>query len=251
MRSSVRVTRVGMFATETLARLLLDGTSASSLEQRARELTWVCENLCALTGVRPRVQGEVPRGPCVLVSNHVSYLDPMVLGSLVPCAPIAKAEVDGWPLVGEVARRVGVRFVKRACPHSGARILRESLRALAHGVSVLVFPEGTTTVGERALPFKRGAFGLARLAGVPVVPVAVQFEDKSAAWVGDELFLPHFARTVARPLTSVNIRFLPSIDPDSVGSADELAALARAQIDTQLARAQFTRHGSEARRAVA
>ena len=188
----------------------------------------------------------------MLVSNHVSYLDPMVLGSLVPSAPIAKSEVEHWPVVGEVARRVGVRFVRRGCPHSGARILRESLRALAQGVSVLVFPEGTTTEGKRALPFKRGAFGLARLARVPVVPAVVQFADPRAAWINDDLFLPHFARTVARPLTSVSIHFLPPIDAESLDSADELAALAHAHIDAHLARSELTvTHGSTLTRAVA
>ena len=251
-RASLRVTRVGVFATETLARLYLDGSTLSSLEQRARELSWVCENLCALTGVRPRVSGELPQKPCVLVSNHVSYLDPVVLGSLVPCAPIAKHEVGHWPVVGEVARRVGVRFVKRECPHSGARTLRESMRALEQGVSVHVFPEGPTSDGRRALPFKRGAFGLARLAGVPVVPAVVQFDDPRAAWIGDDLFLPHFARTVARPLTSVSIRFLPALTPDSADSPDTLAALARAQIDAHLAHSEpSVTHGPAFTRAVA
>src|SRR5262249_7678064 len=158
---------------ETMARLMLDGTS-TSLDQRARELAWLCENLCGITGVRPRVVGEIPSEPCVLVANHTSYLDPLTIASLVRCAPIAKADIASWPCCGEIARRVGVRFVKRECPHSGARVLREGLRALAQGVSVLVFPEGTTTVGDHVLPFKRGAFGLARLAGVPIVPVAVE-----------------------------------------------------------------------------
>jgi len=233
VRSSVRLTRIGMFTAETLARLLLDG-AGTSLEQRARELSWVAENLAALTGARPRIQGDVPAGPCVLVSNHISYLDPVVIASHVRCAPIAKSEVMHWPAMGEIARRVGVLFVKRGCAHSGARVLREGLRALAQGVSILIFPEGTTTIGDGVLPFQRGAFGLAKLAGVPVVPVAVHYEERDAAWIGGEGFLPHLARTVARPTTTMTARFLPPLDTERA-SVSELCAEAHAQIEAQLA----------------
>jgi 1-acyl-sn-glycerol-3-phosphate acyltransferase len=235
VRSSVRLTRIGMFTAETLARLLLDG-AGSSLEQRARELSWVAENMLALTGARPRIQGDVPAGPCVIVSNHISYLDPVAIASHVRCAPIAKSEVMHWPAMGEIARRTGVLFVKRGCSHSGARVLREGLRALAQGVSILVFPEGTTTPGDGLLPFQRGAFGMAKLAGVPVVPVAVHYESRDAAWIGNDGFLPHLARTVARPTTRMSAHFLPPLDPERA-SVDELCAEAHAQIEAQLASA--------------
>jgi 1-acyl-sn-glycerol-3-phosphate acyltransferase len=232
VRSSVRLTRIGMFTAETLARLLLEG-AGSSLEQRARELSWVAENMAALTGARPRIQGNVPVGPCVLVSNHVSYLDPVVIASQVRCAPIAKSEVMHWPAMGEIARRTGVLFVKRGSAHSGARVLREGLRALAQGVSILVFPEGTTTIGDGVLPFRRGALGLAKLAGVPVVPVAVRYEERDAAWVGNESFVPHLARTVARPTTTMTVHFLAALDTERA-SVDELRDAAHACIEAQL-----------------
>jgi 1-acyl-sn-glycerol-3-phosphate acyltransferase len=232
VRSSVRLTRIGMFTAETLARLLLDG-AGTSLVERARELSWLAENLAALTGVRPRIHGAVPTGPCVLVANHVSYLDPVVIASLVRCAPIAKSEVMHWPAMGEIARRVGVLFVKRGCPHSGARVLREGLRALAQGVYILIFPEGTTTVGDGALPFQRGAFGLAKLAGVPVVPVAVKYEERDAAWVGNEGFVPHLARTVARATTSMSVRFMPPLATERA-RVSELRDEAHAQIEAHL-----------------
>lgn len=249
VRSSVRLTRIGMFTAETLARLLLDG-AGTSLTDRARELSWVAENLVALTGVRPRIHGEVPAGPCVLVANHISYLDPTVIASHVRCAPIAKSEVMQWPFMGEIARRVGVLFVRRGCPHSGARVLREGLRALAQGVSILVFPEGTTTVGDGVLPFQRGAFGMAKLAGVPIVPVVVQYEERAAAWVGREGFLPHLARTVARAVTPMTVRFLPPLDSE-LASANELCAEAHAQIEAHLHVPATTGHVAAYARAVA
>lgn len=229
LRSSLRLTRVSMFLAETVTRHVLDGISQSPHEC-ARELAWLGENLSALSGVRPHVTGPIPQEPCVIVANHISYLDPLVLASLAPCIPIAKSELRDWPVLGDTARRSNVLFVRRECALSGARVLREAHRALDRGVSVLVFPEGTTTHGRRVLPFKRGAFGLAQLASVPIVPVALQYSDEDAGWVGDDTFLPHFVRTLSRPFTPVNVRFLNAIESERDATAAELAEQARCDI---------------------
>lgn len=233
VRSSLRFARVSVFIAETLARHVVDGVSESATES-ARELRWIAENLVALSGVRPHVVGELPRSPSVMVANHISYLDPLLLAGLVPCVPIAKAELSGWPVLGEAARRSKVLFVRRDCGSSGARVLREAMRALEQGISILVFPEGTTTRGREVLPFRRGAFGLAQMLGVPVVPIAVSYADPEAAWVGDDTFLPHFVRTLARPFTSASVRILPALEPDDCLSASELAELARSSIASAL-----------------
>jgi len=233
VRSSLRLARVSMFLAETFTRHAIDGVSSCALES-ARELRWIAENLVALSGVRPQVIGELPTGPCVIVANHVSYLDPVIVAGLVPCVPIAKAELHDWPVIGDAARRSKVLFVRRECGLSGARVLREAKRALDSGLPVLVFPEGTTTRGRSVLPFRRGALGLAKRMGVPIVPVAVSYRHTDAAWVGDDTFLPHFVRTLARPFTPATLRFLPAIDPREDLSPSELAELARAAISAAL-----------------
>jgi len=225
----MRLTRVSMFLAETMTRHVIDGLSSTAAES-ARELGWMAENLAALSGVRPRVMGEVPSEPCVIVANHISYLDPLVIASLVPCVPIAKAELRDWPVLGETARRSNVLFVRRECALSGARVLREARRALDRGVSVLVFPEGTTTRGHSVLPFRRGAMGLAQWAQVPIVPVTIAYPSPEAPWVGDDTFLPHFMRTLARPLTSVEVQFLAPIHTTEGHTPDELAERARREI---------------------
>jgi 1-acyl-sn-glycerol-3-phosphate acyltransferase len=152
----------------------------------------------------------------------------MVLLSLVPAVPIAKHEVRRWPLLGAAAGSFGVLFVDRCSPWSGARVIRASMRALAGGVSVLGFPEGTTTDGTRLLSFRRGLFGVARLAGVPIVPVALRYPDPSLCWYDDQLFLPHYLRTAFRRESNVEVRIGTPIDPRR--SAGELATLARGAI---------------------
>jgi lyso-ornithine lipid O-acyltransferase len=161
----------------------------------------------------------------------VSYLDALVLVGLVPAVPIAKLEVSRWPLVGGVARRHGVLFVDRADAASGATALRRARRALASGLSVLNFPEGTTSSGEQVLPFRRGIFGLARVASVPVVPVALRFDDPELAWHGDALFLPHYLGLLRRRDATLRVRFGGPLTPERYGSAADLAGEARAAVE--------------------
>ncbi|MET0409729.1 MAG: lysophospholipid acyltransferase family protein, partial [Polyangiaceae bacterium] len=173
--------------------------------------------------------GELPPGPCVLVCNHLGYIDPVVLCSLRPLAPIAKAELASWPVSGDILWRCNVIFVRRGDAHSGAVALRRALRSLRAGVSVLNFPEGTTTRG-RLLPFRRGAFWLARRAGVPLVPVAMRLADPSLCWVDDQSFLPHYCRLLSRTNKRVELKFLRALDPRQFASEVELMAAAHAAI---------------------
>jgi lyso-ornithine lipid O-acyltransferase len=174
-------------------------------EACAERLAWLAEQLCVVHGASIELDGELPRAPAVLVANHVGYLDPMVLLSLVPALPIAKRELAGWPLLGSALAPLGVSLVRRGDPYDGARALRRSLDALEAGVSVLVFPEGTTTHGHSVLPLRRGIFGIASRLGVPVVPVVLRYESEAAAWVGDDWFLPHYARLLARGSLRVRV----------------------------------------------
>jgi 1-acyl-sn-glycerol-3-phosphate acyltransferase len=198
---------------------------------RIYALSRLFADLCAAHDWRIRVRGPVPAGPVLLVSNHVSYLDALVLAGLVPAVPVAKLEVSRWPLIGGVARRHGVLFVDRGDAGSGARVLRRARRALASGLSVLNFPEGTTSSGEQVLPFRRGIFGLARIASVPVVPVALRFDDPDLAWHGDALFLPHYLRLLHRGETTVRVRFGGPLTPERYGSAADLAGEAQAAVE--------------------
>jgi lyso-ornithine lipid O-acyltransferase len=223
LRGARRVAAISATVSRELARGSSDHASLSR----------VFADLARQHGMSIEVDGEPPRRPCVLVANHVSYLDPIALLALVPARPVAKGEVGRWPLIGQVARSRGVLLVDRACPWSGARVLRNALAALAVGDSVLNFPEGTTTRGDQVLPFRRGIFGIARLARVPIVPVALTYPDPASAWVGDETFVPHYLRTAARERIEVRVAFGAPLMPGSRPAA-ELAEVARGRILSQL-----------------
>jgi 1-acyl-sn-glycerol-3-phosphate acyltransferase len=223
------LSRAGSTAWATLGALGQARAQSPDIAAGAQAFHRLCARLCTAHDFRLVVEGAPPPGPHVLVTNHLSYLDPIVLCARYPLAPIAKAEVDDWPLIGACGRAHGVMFVRRAEPHSGAVVLRNAARALAAGVPVLNFPEGTTTDGGPLLPFKRGIFGLAGRAGVPVVPAALIFADPAAHWVGGELFLPHYFRTAARPGMVVTIRYGVPLDPRRV-SARLVAEAARVRV---------------------
>jgi lyso-ornithine lipid O-acyltransferase len=176
----------------------------------------------------------VPVGPVVLASNHLSWLDPLVVASVVPCAPVSKADVSRWPVVGTLARDLGVVFVRRGDPSSGARALQAAAGALAHGVPILNFPEGTTSAGGGVLPFRHGSFGLALRAGVPVVPVALAYDPPSLAWVGDATFLPHYLAVASRREARAYLRFGAPVVSAPEGRAAALARLVREQIEQLL-----------------
>ena len=185
-----------------------------------------------INGVQVTVAGRTPSGPVVLACNHLGYLDPIVLGALLPLAAIAKAELGHWPLLGRAAARLGTLFVRRGSPQHGAVVLRQAFRRLAAGIPVLNFPEGTTTDGSGPLlPFRRGLFGIARRAGAPVVPVALRLEPEDAAWVGGAPFLPHYWRMTVRPSARAVVRFGEPVDPRAFASAQACADEVRGRVE--------------------
>jgi 1-acyl-sn-glycerol-3-phosphate acyltransferase len=181
-----------------------------------------------------RVRGEIPRGPALIVANHVSYLDPIAILPRCPAIPIAKGDVAGWPIIGGIARGLGVVFVQREDPAERVAALRSVHRLLAAGAAVLNFPEGTTTSGARVAPFWRGTFGIAQRLGVPVIPVALRYSDPELAWCGDATFLPHYWRTVRRPRLEVAIRFGAPMVPRTGEPPEAMAARARGTIGYML-----------------
>ena len=180
--------------------------------------------------------GNVPRGTALIVSNHVSYLDPLALLPVCPAVPIAKGEVATWPLIGSIGSALGVAFVRRKDPMARVRVLRRIHTLLAARVPVLSFPEGTTTRGEQVLPFHRGTFGIAQRLGVPVVPVALRYADPALAWTDDAKFVPHYLRTAARPRIEIRVWFGAPMTPRAGELPEDMAARARNTIARTLTR---------------
>lgn len=173
--------------------------------------------LRALLRIRVRVEGEPVRGRSVLyISNHVSWADIVVIGSLSPVAFVAKSEVRKWPLVGITAEIQRTVFVDRARRHQTSDAIGEIVRRLASGTSVVLFAEGTSSDGNRVLPFRSALVGAIRHAaerggaqGVLIQPMSICYTGLHGipmgrqhrplvAWYGDLDFMPHIKAFIAR-----------------------------------------------------
>jgi 1-acyl-sn-glycerol-3-phosphate acyltransferase len=231
-RAGGRLARVGVEAAGAAVALRRLSRTAPDATGRERALFTrdLFARVAALHGIEVRAEGALPLGPALLASNHVSYLDPIVAGSLVPCVPISKLDVSSWPVVGGFARDLGVLFVERGNGRSGARVIRAAARVLAGGVSILNFPEGTTTAGDRVLRFREGLFGVAWSAGIPVVPVAISYAPSDLAWIGAQTFVPHYLRLAGIERAGAVVRFGAPLDPRAHGTAASLAGAARARV---------------------
>ena len=195
--------------------------------QSAARFVEACSRLGRSMRLDLRVHGRIPEGPCLIAANHVSYLDPLAIGQTRPIGAIAKSEIMRWPGVGEAAANLGVVFVERGCARSGAIALRKATRLLDAGISVLVFPEGTTTTGQDVLPFSRGAFGIARRMRIPVVPATLRYDSREVCWVGDDSLVPHAVRLHRFNEIGADLIYGPSLQPMAFENAAALAEATR------------------------
>jgi 1-acyl-sn-glycerol-3-phosphate acyltransferase len=192
------------------------------------------------TGVRIRLEGEIPRYCCLIVSNHRAHLDPLLILRDVDAYPVAKAEIANWPLIGAGGRMAGMLFVQRDDPGSRVATVRAIAKVLKSGYPLVIFPEGDTSALDGTLPFKRAVFELAARMQVPVVPVALCFADERDCWVGQESFLSHAARRFSEKEMPVTVCYGPPIRHTDAGI---LMQSARQWIDDTLATHPLVRWG--------
>lgn len=170
-------------------------------------------------GIQVSVTGDFPEGGGLIVSNHRSYIDPVVLLQDIPAVPVAKKEVESWPIIGYGVRISGAVYVDRSSKESRFEARKAIAAAIRSGYFIINYPEGTTHKEPQTIPFKLGAFREAAAEGFPVYPVAVDFKNIDDAWVGDDTFLRHFLECFGKPKTIVNVRYgtaLQAEDPEVI-----------------------------------
>jgi len=151
---------------------------------------WARRLLPAL-GVDLEIAGHPRMDIPLWVANHLSWVDPVVLMSLRPMGTIAKGEVTGYPILGRWAKRSGIHFVDREDATSRAAALASFTASLKRGQNMLLFPEGTTTRGERLATFYEGGLRCAFVLGLPAQPLRISSPAEHYPWTGSETLLPH------------------------------------------------------------
>jgi len=121
---------------------------------------WYHRQVCRILGITLKIDGAVARDvPVLLVCNHTSWLDIPVLSALAPVSFVAKLEVGGWPFVSALARLQRSVFVDRTRRQAAGEGASNIMGRLKQGDTVVLFPEGTSSDGNRVLPFKTSLFG--------------------------------------------------------------------------------------------
>lgn len=194
-------------------------------------LGWV--GRCA--GARVRVTGRPLAAHVLFVSNHMSWLDIMVIAGTTGAAFVSKQEVAAMPLFGWLARLNRTVFVARAA-RGAAHAQADALRtALASGQPVALFPEGTTDGGTTVLPFRASLLAavVPPCNGVRVQPVAIDYGPPAneIAWIDGEAGSDNIRRVLSRPgHIPVTLHFLEPIDPGTIPDRKALANRSRSAI---------------------
>jgi 1-acyl-sn-glycerol-3-phosphate acyltransferase len=200
-------------------------------------------------GARVTISGRPLPRHVLIVANHVSWMDILVLGGATGAAFVSKDAVARWPVVGWLARIGGTIFIRRE-NRAAARGQADALaQALASGRPAALFPEGTTGDGITLAPFRASLFAAVAPPppGVRVQPVAILYGDAAAeiAWTEGESTGANARRLVARrgPLP-VTLKFLDPIDPAAFGDRKAIAAAAEAAVAAALPCARDLRYGA-------
>ncbi len=215
--------------------------------QKKRKLNWSTRALSfhsslmnKMLGVRVSLRGRgngISGGESSLIlSNHLSYVDIFVISSFFPSSFIASVdEVKSDPLLGKATELSGGYFVERR-NRSGLRTDIESISGiLESGTNVALFPEGTTSNGDRVLPFKTPLLSAAEKAGVGILPLCIRYTsiDGEALteknkdliyYYGDMKFFDHFFKLLSVGRVDAELRVLDKIDPQAATSRKEMAS---------------------------
>jgi 1-acyl-sn-glycerol-3-phosphate acyltransferase len=212
-------------ATDAALRGLAGKTSHA---ERAAWLHRWCAFLLRRLSVNLHQIGKLPASG-LIVCNHLSYLDIIVFSALAPCAFVSKREVRKWPVFGLFAAIAGTIFVDRSLPALARASIEEMQATLRAGSRVVLFPEGTSTGGDRVLPFKPALFESAVETRQAITAAYLRYEvaegeaAQIACYWGDMTFLPHLLRLMFQRRVVAHIRFADTghIYPDRKRAAVE------------------------------
>ena len=236
---TLRIARVALYLGWTLGLMPVQGVGLALRRPWSRTLPAFYHRWCCrILGLRVRAVGAPTQArPALFASNHVSYTDIAVLGSLIAGSFIAKAEVARWPFFGWLAKLQRTVFVDRRM--RSTQLQRDAMTArLAAGDALILFPEGTSGDGNRVLPFKSALFSAAErmqpIAPIVVQPVSIAYTRLDGmplgrllrpfiAWCGSAELAPHLWVMLGLGVVEVVVEFHPPAVVADCGSRKALA----------------------------
>ncbi len=240
----------GFIGSSLLTRMIL--FFASSATQKRATIALIQRGarvLLRILGLTIHLSGPAqrPNQPgCLVVSNHQSYLDILVLAAHFPVQFVAKKEVAAWPLIGWMGQLGNTIFIDRGSTRHSLKCAHEITTSLQQGVNVLVFPEGTSTNGTEVLPFKSLLFCAALKAGSPVLPLTLNYLSINeqplneqtrdlCCWHGEMEFVSHFWQVLSLSSIAVFLEVHAMLNPPHPVTAHELAQRAQEKVARRFA----------------
>jgi 1-acyl-sn-glycerol-3-phosphate acyltransferase len=188
----------------------------------AKKMLRILNITLAVHGARP--EANTPKS--FVIANHVSWLDIFVINATTPSRFVAKSEIRDWPIAGVLCEAAGTIFVHRSKRSDTARINAEIHEALEQGDTVAIFPEGTTTTGDRLLKFHTSLFEPAVANQALLAPAAIRYRNtngepsEAALFIGETTFVQSISAIIAKKKMIADITFAPSIATDALSRRD-------------------------------
>lgn len=236
LRALYRLGRVGLHLVYGLLIIALVHPRLAQSRRRYIRQRW-SRDLLAILGVRLISGGIAAQGARMLVANHISWLDIIVINAVEPVVFVSKNDLLGWPLIGTLSRHSETLFLQRGSHRSAHAASQSIVEILAAGTSVALFPEGTTTDGSLVLPFRGALLQGALHAKAPVQPVVLGYStrrgatSRAAAYCGDTSLIESLWSIAAAPSLCVSMTWLaplPAIGQDRRALARQCETLIRA-----------------------
>lgn len=245
VRASVRAFVIGVWTVAlfgvrlAVAPVALFNKAAERALRRRILQAWAW-GVCGIVRARVTVRGKAPGAPFVLVSNHLSYFDVIVFSRLLGAVFVSMMEVNTWPIIGLLARGLNNLFIDRKKRRDASRVNSEIADVVQKGHGLVLFPESTTTYGDKLLPFHGALLQPAVDLKMPVHYAAISYAtapgdigaEYSICWVDDTPFATHAFRLLRLRQFDVTVEFGNS--PVIVHNRKQLAARLHSAVDALL-----------------
>lgn len=267
--STIRASAVlGGFLALTVPLMPVQAVLVSTSPRLARRFPhWYHRQVCRLFGIRLKIDGEVAADrPVLLVANHTSWLDITVLSAVAPVSFVAKKEVGSWPFVSSLAKLQRTVFVDRERRTSAGETANEMIRRLESGDALVLFAEGTSSDGNRVLPFKTSLFAAAKPPSRPGAPLSAspavvqtvsivythlhgiplgRADRPSVGWYGDMEMTSHAWKLLKAGPLDVKVRVGPPQSLDSFADRKDLGARSEREVRENVVRILRNRPASD------
>lgn len=193
-----------------------------------------CKIAIKVFGVKVQVDGlEKIQGPTLIVGNHLSYIDILVLSSIYPSSYVTSIEVKHTPVLGQIVILAGCLFVERRNRDNLQNEIKDITNALKSGLNVTIFPEATSTNGEAVIRFRKPLYNAAKFSNTHITPICLNYTHvngkkistqtrDSVCWYDDMTFFPHLMDFSSLRSLNVSVKVLSPITNQSVQDKEAL-----------------------------